>query len=712
MNRTITSCALGLVMCLAAGAATVSTTLTVTNASGAISATGITATGPATLSGIGSGTFSGAVSLTPDSTGNISATFSITLTSGDKINGTLSISASLLTGSGTAKGTITGGTGAYAGATGSFPTLQGTGALSGTGFTLSFTGAGSITTGGSGGGGTGPTAPAITAVLDAGSYTANIAQGSIFVVKGTNLSAAGYTAMSFPLPTTSGNVKITFAPAAGGASTDAYLVYLYNQGGVNQLAALLPSTVAVGNYNVTVTYNNVASAAFTVQVVQRKIGLITADGSGSGLAVIQNFISQSQLDIDRLTTFSANGYTFSPSKPGQVLIAWAVGMGPVSGGDNTASPGFDFSANGVNVQVIVGGVTIKPLYAGRAPGLAGADQINFQLPANIPTGCTVSFQVSVNGQLSNSTYIAIAQDAGSTACTLPGFTTQQLQNFDNGATFTVGSFDLLQLATTVPSVGTVKIDSISGAFTQYNGFSLAGAAAFQAQQTGAGACYVTHSTSNNNTPVPTFGGGKNLDAGTITLSGPTGSNLSATPLKQDADNNYSLSIGTEGISIPGGSNGSIVAGTYSLAGGGGKEVGKFSTQITLGAPLTLSAPLPTTVNRGAGLTLNWTGGNASDLVEVIGSSSTTTGTGASAVTDTWTFICTTTAGKGTINVPSSILTQLPASTVSSNGTGGGFLEFASSVNPATFTAPLVAGGNTDFGFFLSLLGTGGQASYQ
>ncbi len=32
--------------------------------------------------------------------------------------------------------------------------------------------------------------PTITSVVDAGSYTANIAQGSIFVVKGSGLSAA------------------------------------------------------------------------------------------------------------------------------------------------------------------------------------------------------------------------------------------------------------------------------------------------------------------------------------------------------------------------------------------------------------------------------------------------------------------------------------------------------------------------------------------
>ena len=95
---------------------------------------------------------------------------------------------------------------------------------------------------------------------DAASNTANIAQGSIFIVKGTNLSASGYTPYGPPRPTiSSGGIKVTFTPVAGGNGTDAYLVYLYNQSGVNQIAAILPSTVAVGNYNVTVT-NGTASA--------------------------------------------------------------------------------------------------------------------------------------------------------------------------------------------------------------------------------------------------------------------------------------------------------------------------------------------------------------------------------------------------------------------------------------------------------------------
>ena len=84
---------------------------------------------------------------------------------------------------------------------GSFPSMPGTGTLNASTFslTLTFSGAGTIVTGGTGGGGGGgATGPVVTEVLDAGSYTKNIAQGSIFVVKGTNLSAAGFTPVQLP----------------------------------------------------------------------------------------------------------------------------------------------------------------------------------------------------------------------------------------------------------------------------------------------------------------------------------------------------------------------------------------------------------------------------------------------------------------------------------------------------------------------------------
>jgi uncharacterized protein (TIGR03437 family) len=702
-------------------AATTSTTLTVSAtvpSLATITGNTINVTGTANLTGIGSGSFNATVNLSTLTTGtssNATIPFTITLTGGT-ITGNLSVPLTLLLGSatsGTGSATITGGTGSYSGASGSFGSLSGSSSGSAlSGFTLGFSGNGSITTSGSTGGGGGTPVPLITAVLDAASNTANLAQGSIFIVKGANLCPSGYTSFNVPRPTTSPDgVKITFTPTAGGTGTDALLWYEYNQSGVVQLAGILPSTVAPGNYNVTVT-NGTASAPFQSTVQASKFSLFTQDSSGTGLASVQNYISQSQVDLNSFTTGNGKATTISPAHPGQFLLAYGTGMGALVGGDNAAAPAYDFSANGVTVKAIVGGMSIPVSYAGRA-GYAGEDQINFALPSNVPTGCAVSLQISVNGNLSNATFISIAPDASSNACVMPGFTTQQLQGLDNGGTFTAGGFSLLQVQETVPTVGTVKINSASGAFTQYTAYQIAGAASTFAAISTSGACTVIHTTTSQNNNAVAVGGGILLDAGTVTLNGPSGSNISNLPFTETA-NAYTLTLAETGlpVSLPGGNNGQIVAGQYTISGAGGKDVGKFNTSITVGTPITVTGTFPTAVNRSAGLTVNWTGGNPSDIVELVGSSSSSTGNPSSAILDSWEFICTATAGAGTITVPASILQQLPAATVSANGSGGGFLELASSATPVSFTAPLTAGGSINSGYFSSFIGIAGQVSYQ
>lgn len=673
--------------------------------------------GQAALSGgiAGSGPIS-IPSLTAGAGGNFAGNFTITL-SGGTLTGTVAVPASVITGSGNVTITVTGGTGSYAGANSSAIALSGTAALAGTGVTLTnFTGSGVIRTGG---GSTNPV-PTITDVLDAASYTRNIARGSIFVVKGTTLSAAGFTQLSFPLPQTSGGVRITFTPTGGGAATDAYLVYLFNQNNVNQLAAILPSTVANGNYNVTVTNASGTSAPFATQVVAQKPGIITAASDGNGLAVVQNFISQSQLDILRFTTYSASGFTFSPSKPGQVLIVWMTGLGALpSGSDNTASAAVDFNPS-KRIRAVVGGVEVTPLYAGRAPGLAGADQVNFILPANTQTGCTVPFQVSVDGQLSNTTFIAIAPTAGASECVQPGYTSQQLRDFDQGASFTVGAFSLTSISQTVPQLGTVKVNSIGGGFTRVTGFNL-GSASQAPEASQIGACVVSRvvgSQSQIGNPVSAT----MLDAGNITITGPAGSNLSNTTVTKDAATNaYALSLGFEGAGIPnlpGQVNASIVAGQYRLVGAGGRDVGTFNAQVNLGSPLTITGGLPATVVRANGLPLAWSGGNSSDIVQILGYAGINSGTGANVTVDATVFICTTTAGTGGFTVPASVLTQLPAVAAGqiTSGAASGFLQVISSVNPAQgnglFSAPLTAGGSINTGVFTAATGIGSFPAYQ
>jgi uncharacterized protein (TIGR03437 family) len=703
MKRTFSTLALALLVCAAVPAAVINTTLTV-NATGTPSATFTSFAVAGTVSftgGIGTGKIASTVPLDLTAS-SVVADYTITLDAGGSLTGKLAVPLSILGGGpATVTVTITGGTGTYSGATSGTSPIALTGTVSGdivSGFKLTnFTsGTFTITTGGT----PPPPVPTITAVQDAASNTPSIAQGSIFIVKGSNLSASGYTPFGPPRPTVSSGVKVTFTPVSGGgAGTDAYLVYLYNQSGVNQIACILPSTVAVGSYNVTVT-NGTVSTPVVAQVVANKIGLFTQDSTGSGLASVQNYISQAVVDLNRLTTGSVNGVTISPAHPGQAVIAYGTGLGPLAAADNNPAVAyFDFSKS-MTIQAIVGGVTIPVAYAGRA-GYPGEDQINFTLPANISPGCAVTLQISVNGKLSAPTSIAIAPDANSTACVMPGYTTQQLTNFDNGGTYTTGYFSLTQFAMSIPSLGTEKVNSIAGAFSKITGFQLASAAQGNVSVIQSGSCQVIQSTSGGTTSAS--GTLITLDAGTVTINGPAGSSLTNQVLTK-TDNSYSLT-NIEGFSFPGQTNFSLPAGTYTLNGAGGNDVGTFNTSITLGSPLTLSSPLPDTVVRSAGLTVNWSGGNASDLVEIIGGTSTTTGTGSSAVTNSTSFLCLTTAGQRTFTVPASILTQLQPATT-------GSLIVASGVTPATFTASLKAGGSIDYGAFTSFVGIGGSPAYQ
>jgi hypothetical protein len=313
----------------------------------------------------------------------------------------------------------------------------------------------------------------------------------------------------------------------------------------------------------------------------------------------------------------------------------------------------------------------------------------------------VTLQISVNGKLSAPTSISIAPDSGSTTCVLPGYTSAQLSKLDQGGSIITGAFAITQFQITVPQVGSVKSNTIGGGFTQLTAYQLSSAAQSNISVIQQGSCQIIQATSTG-----TSSGGGNLtylDAGNVSVNGPAGSSLSNQALTK-TNNTYAISS-TEGFAIPGQTSFSLPAGTYSLNGAGGNDVGSFNASISVGSPLTITGGLPSSVNRSAGLTLNWTGGNSSDLVEIIGGSSTTTGSGTTAVTNTTEFICLTTAGKQTFTVPASILTQLPATST------GGILEVASGVT-ATFTAPLKAGGSIDAGSFSSFVGIGATPTYQ
>src|SRR5579871_1580426 len=558
-------------------------------------------------------------------------------------------------------------------------------------------------------------APTITAVLDAGAYTSNLSPGIVFVVKGTNLCGTSATAAA-PAPYTTapmGGASISLTPVAGGAAISAYMVYCYNASGLTQLAAELPNGTAPGDYNVTVSSNGSTSAAFKTTVVARKFEILTLSGSGSGRATV----TDANYQVNSFTTSSGK----APAKPTGALIVWGTGLGAAAGYDATAPAALDFLAQ-VDVKAIVGGVEVTPFFAGRNNVYPGLDNIGVPLPANVPTGCTVSFQIRVAGQLSNMTMISIAPDANSSACVDPQYSPSVLSKLDSGGVLNIGYFNLTSFASNLSFQGqnfSTRVEAASGAFAQYTSDTITQIPNLASAASGTCSVYTATTTSAGGGPVSNL---KYLDAGAITLNGPNVSNKAFTK----TNNVYSLALGTAitggnlpPIPIPGfNSQPLITAGTYTVAGAGGADVGAFSSSINIHQPLSVTGGLPSTVNRSQNLTLNWTGSGSGDVVIIAGTSSVlVSGTPQNGTFNTGTFVCTTTGDKQTFTVPSSILLQLPASPAGgAPGSSVGTLEVFSTSTPTTgnglFTAPLTAGGNTDFALFTAGIGTTSLPTYQ
>src|SRR5580692_8818731 len=106
--------------------------------------------------------------------------------------------------------------------------------------------------------------PTITGIVNASSArppglpNSAIAQGSIFVVYGSNLGAAApagslanLASMSMPLPTTAGLAGTTITVTVNGTTLPAPILYTIP----GQVAAIMPSATPVGTGTLTLTYN-------------------------------------------------------------------------------------------------------------------------------------------------------------------------------------------------------------------------------------------------------------------------------------------------------------------------------------------------------------------------------------------------------------------------------------------------------------------------
>lgn len=163
-----------------------------------------------------------------------------------------------------------------------------------------------------------------------GALNRGIAQGSVFAIFGSGLGPAGLIqADRFPLAKELGGTSVKVA--VRGTTVDAYPLYVSE----GQVGAILPSNTALGDGTLTVSFQGQTSAPQPIVVVRRNFGIFALNQAGSGPAILQNFIDEKNLPANTLLT---------PARPGQTVILWGTGLGPVDAREAEGPAPGDFDA--------------------------------------------------------------------------------------------------------------------------------------------------------------------------------------------------------------------------------------------------------------------------------------------------------------------------------------------------------------------------------
>lgn len=514
-----------------------------------------------------------------------------------------------------------------------------------------------------------------------------IAQGSIFVIFGTNLANASSGLQAAPLQTTLDGVSVQIT--VGGSTTQALLYYVMP----NQIAGVLLSSTPVGSGQIIVTNNGQASSPSPITVVQSVFGIVTSACNITFCAA----------------AFDANFNPLSDTNaanPGDLIVLYGSGAGPISTNDAVTPPVQNLT--GIPIEIDIGGVPSTVLYHGRS-GDPGLDQINITVPEGV-SGCAVSIVVVSSGLVSNTTFIPVSTQGRNCTNVVAGVVRPSLTQLQGS----VVNMGMINVGRSVQAPPTVTTDSQTQTDDQANAvfYRYAGGTAAQPLSVSIGgggnqfvslrSCLVqTSFTPASNSPAlnPTTDAVLRATAAsglTETQTEPeTQVNIDAGPAI-----NFSDSVGQSSISITpsgyyeGGLGCTAGAGCPPLflspSGGtisinnstGGLDVGPFVVQMNVAVPLVWSnmLQLPSTLDRAQGLTLTWTGGNPTGVALILANSSANTANG----TVTARLFCEVPNSAGQFTIPASALLALPP--------GSGQVSIGTSDQSPVFTAQGLDGG--------------------
>jgi uncharacterized protein (TIGR03437 family) len=500
-----------------------------------------------------------------------------------------------------------------------------------------------------------------------------IARGSIFSVFGTDMGPPlAAVNPSFPLQTEIGGVTITVQSIGDATVHSAIPLYA----GSLQVNAIMPSNVPLGPATLIVYYTGGTirpnSTPVDIVIVESSLGLFTIAGSGTGPAVINNFVAPGNEPLNSL---------LESAKPGQIVTAWATGLGPIQAPDNMPAPAGSLP---VAVEVFVGGKKSPNVaYSGRSPCCSGLDQIVFAVPPDAPTGCYVPLSVRVAGQIvSNSATMSVAEAGGVCSDPLNGLT--QSPAF-NSSFFKLGAVGLQK--TTLTDTGssqTAVTDQVSGLFGTVRTPRWFFEPTVSLPALGSCISYQfrnrTGGLSAALAPSPA------LDSGTqLSVAGGAGTAV----IPRVFPGIYRVLRGPlNGTSLV------LSAGAAAVSGPGGGNIGSFTANAAVSGDPNWNHSSLAVINRTDGVTIQWSGVPAgTNHVRIMGisESSLDASNNVNGV-----FLCTVPADATSFFVPAETLANMPASATACGALGGAIYVGTSPNQPSpTFEAPGIDIGITD-----------------
>jgi uncharacterized protein (TIGR03437 family) len=195
----------------------------------------------------------------------------------------------------------------------------------------------------------GTAVPVISGVMNAASFAAGMAAGSLAALQGRNL-AGGQTAQSaaYPWPTTLAGVQVALN------GSPAPLLYVSD----TEIDFYVPPDIATGTATVTVATPSGIAAGATAQVAALQPGIFAGAVVHAGTG------------ISAVTT---------PVHAGDYIEIYCTGLG-ATGGSGNLRPAL------LTPTVFVGAAPLQPVYSGLAPGYVGLYQVDVQVPPGLAPG--------------------------------------------------------------------------------------------------------------------------------------------------------------------------------------------------------------------------------------------------------------------------------------------------------------------------------------